>query len=100
PGSRPRRKGAPTSSPSCPRRLKAGACRFLPRPPALPPPPPLRRAHTAPRVLVSPTTDRAQLHAALDGLRARGGTALCDAIATSLEAAGLDPAGVSTTPSP
>ena len=54
---------------------------------------------TAPRVLVSPTTDRAQLHQALDGLRARGGTALGDAIATSLEAAGLDPSGASTTPS-
>ncbi len=55
---------------------------------------------TAPRVLVSPTTDRAQLHQALDGLRARGGTALGDAIATSLEAAGLDPSGVTTAPSP
>jgi Ca-activated chloride channel family protein len=54
---------------------------------------------TAPRVLVSPTTDRAQLHQALDGLRARGGTALGDAISTSLEAAGLDPSGLSTNPS-
>ena len=46
---------------------------------------------TAPRVLVPPTTDRTQLHAALDDLGARGGTSLGDAIATSLEAAGLDP---------
>jgi Ca-activated chloride channel homolog len=46
---------------------------------------------TEPAVLVPPTTDRAALHAALSGLRARGGTALGDAIMTSLEAAGLDP---------
>ena len=53
---------------------------------------------TAPRVLVSPTTDRAQLHTAINDLRARGGTALGDAIATSLEAAGLDPNAVATNP--
>src|SRR5216117_198271 len=46
---------------------------------------------TAPRIVVEPTTDRAALHAAIDNLRARGGTALGDAIASSLEAAGLDP---------
>jgi len=54
---------------------------------------------TAPRILVSPTTDRAQLHAAINDLQAHGGTALGDAIATSLEAAGLDPASASTGPS-
>jgi Ca-activated chloride channel family protein len=52
---------------------------------------------TAPRVLVEATTDRAAVHAAIDGLAARGGTALGDAIAASLEAAGLDP-GTPTTP--
>jgi Ca-activated chloride channel homolog len=46
---------------------------------------------TAPRTVVEPTTDRAKLHAALDDLQAKGGTALGDAIITSLEAAGLDP---------
>jgi len=46
---------------------------------------------TEPAILVPPTTDRAALHAALTGLRARGGTALGDAITTSLQAAGLDP---------
>ena len=46
---------------------------------------------TTPRTVVQPTTDRAQLHAALNDLRAKGGTALGDAIITSLEAAGLDP---------
>jgi Ca-activated chloride channel homolog len=53
---------------------------------------------TAPRVVVEPTTDRAALHAALNNLRAQGGTALGDAITTSLEAAGLDPASVATGP--
>lgn len=46
---------------------------------------------TAPRIVVDPTTDRTKLHAALDDLQPRGGTALGDAIATSLEAAGLHP---------
>jgi Ca-activated chloride channel family protein len=54
---------------------------------------------TAPRVLVEPTTDRAQLRTALGSLQARGGTALGDAITTSLEAAGLRP-GVSVSPTP
>lgn len=44
---------------------------------------------TAPRVLVAPTTDRAAIHTALDSLVADGGTALGDAIVTSLDAAGL-----------
>ncbi|HEY3164876.1 MAG TPA: VWA domain-containing protein [Candidatus Limnocylindrales bacterium] len=48
---------------------------------------------TAPRVVVAPTTDRAALHEGIANLRARGGTALGDAIETSLEAAGLDPLG-------
>jgi Ca-activated chloride channel family protein len=59
---------------------------------------------TAPRIVVEPTTDRAALHQALNNLRAVGGTSLGDAIATSLEAAGLDPSSVasgrSATPSP
>jgi Ca-activated chloride channel family protein len=50
---------------------------------------------TAPRVVVAPTTDRTVLHEGIAKLRARGGTALGDAIATSLEAAGLDPQGAS-----
>ena len=48
---------------------------------------------TAPRVVVAPTTDRTALHQGIANLRARGGTALGDAIETSLEAAGLDPEG-------
>src|SRR3954468_1047626 len=49
---------------------------------------------TAPRVVVSPTTDRAAVHQGIADLRASGGTALGDAITTSLEAAGLDPAAL------
>jgi Ca-activated chloride channel family protein len=45
---------------------------------------------TGPRVVVPPTTDRAAVHDALDSLVADGGTALGDAIAVSLEAAGVD----------
>ncbi len=57
---------------------------------------------TAPETLVQPTTDRAALHAALDNLRAHGGTALGDAIIESLQAAGLDPdaATANAVPSP
>jgi Ca-activated chloride channel family protein len=44
---------------------------------------------TGPRIAVTPTTDRAAVHAALESLVANGGTALGDAIAASLEAAGL-----------
>jgi Ca-activated chloride channel family protein len=58
---------------------------------------------TAPRIVVQPTTDRAAVHQGIADLRARGGTALGDAIATSLEAAGLDVAKLmndpTTTPS-
>jgi Ca-activated chloride channel family protein len=39
---------------------------------------------TAAQVAVPPTADRAEIHAALDALRAEGGTALGDAIGTSL----------------
>jgi Ca-activated chloride channel family protein len=53
---------------------------------------------TAPRVLVEPTIDRAVLHQALNNLTAVGGTSLGDAIATSLEAAGLDPSSASSGP--
>ena len=56
---------------------------------------------TAPRVLVSPTTDRLVIHNALDSLVADGGTALGDAIATSLDAAGLTGGtGDAVTPAP
>jgi Ca-activated chloride channel homolog len=55
---------------------------------------------TAPRTVVAPTTDRAAVHQGIANLQARGGTALGDAIATSLEAAGLDTSGApATTPS-
>jgi Ca-activated chloride channel homolog len=55
---------------------------------------------TAPRIVVQPTTDRAVLHQGINNLRAVGGTALGDAITTSLEAAGLDPSSVSSTATP
>lgn len=56
---------------------------------------------TAPRVDLSPTTDRVALHRALDSLVADGGTALGDAIVTSLDAAGTAPAAPPTAvPSP
>ena len=42
---------------------------------------------TAANVMVTPTTDRAEILAALDGLQAEGGTALGDAIALSLDVA-------------
>ena len=54
---------------------------------------------TAPRIVVDPTTDRAVLHEALNNLKAQGGTALGDAITTSLDAAGLDPSCTSAAPS-
>jgi len=53
---------------------------------------------TAPRIVVQPTTDRAAVHQGIADLRARGGTALGDAIATSLEAAGLDVAKLMNNP--
>jgi Ca-activated chloride channel family protein len=65
---------------------------------------------TEARLVVPPTTDRGQVRAALDSLRADGGTALGDAITLALDAAGLvggtagQPAvalpGGSPTPSP
>ena len=56
---------------------------------------------TAPRVDLSPTTDRVALHRALDSLVADGGTALGDAIVTSLDAAGTAAAAPPTAvPSP
>ena len=54
---------------------------------------------TEARIEVAPTTNRAELHAAIDGLRADGGTALGDAIALSLEAAGVG-ASASEQPAP
>jgi Ca-activated chloride channel family protein len=53
---------------------------------------------TAPRVVVAATADRAAVHQGIDNLQARGGTALGDAITTSLEAAGLDPTGLAGNP--
>ena len=44
---------------------------------------------TSARVVTTPTTDRVAVHAAIDGLQAKGGTALGDAIVLSLESAGL-----------
>lgn len=56
---------------------------------------------TAPRVVVSPTTDRVAIHQALDSLVAVGGTALGDAISVSLDAADVaTAAGPTATPSP
>jgi Ca-activated chloride channel family protein len=53
------------------------------------------------RIIVEPTTDRAQLRNALDQLTAGGGTALGDAVVLSLQAAGLDVTAVpSATPQP
>ena len=48
---------------------------------------------TEARIAVTPTTDRGEIHAAIDDLRANGGTAMGDAIALSLDAAGLDGTG-------
>jgi Ca-activated chloride channel homolog len=56
---------------------------------------------TEARLVVAPTTDRAEIHDALDALRADGGTALGDAIALSLEASGATaPADPGTSPEP
>ncbi|HEU4571972.1 MAG TPA: VWA domain-containing protein, partial [Candidatus Limnocylindrales bacterium] len=54
-------------------------------------------------VVVAPTTDRTAIHDGLDSLRAGGGTAIGDAIITSLQAAGLEQAtqpGATPSPSP
>src|SRR5262245_47963077 len=56
---------------------------------------------TEARIEVTPTTDRREIHAAIDNLRANGGTAMGDAIALSLDAAGLDGTGTgAVTPDP
>lgn len=61
---------------------------------------------TEARLVVAPTTDRGPLLAALQGLRADGGTALGDAIALSVDAADLaegttgHPAAAPSSPSP
>jgi Ca-activated chloride channel family protein len=55
---------------------------------------------TEARLLVAPTLDRAELHDALDGLVADGGTAMGDAIALSLDAAGLGEDAAAGTPDP
>src|SRR5215211_483070 len=55
---------------------------------------------TEARTLVMPTTDRAEIHAALDALQADGGTALGDAISLSLRNAGLDPTDPRATDEP
>jgi Ca-activated chloride channel homolog len=48
---------------------------------------------TGARVVLPPTTDRVAVQQALDALRADGGTALGDAIALSLDAAGVGQSG-------
>jgi Ca-activated chloride channel family protein len=61
---------------------------------------------TEARLVVAPTADRGQLRAALNSLRADGGTALGDAIALSVDAADLaagttgHPAAAPSSPSP
>jgi Ca-activated chloride channel homolog len=57
---------------------------------------------TSAQVAVRPTTDRAEIHAALDSLVADGGTALGDAIGTSTDMARevIDTAGAAGGPSP
>jgi Ca-activated chloride channel homolog len=57
---------------------------------------------TAAQVAVTPTTDRARIHAALEALEANGGTALGDAIGTSVEMARdvIDTAAVDTSGPP
>ncbi len=61
---------------------------------------------SAPNTLVSPTTDRAELTAAIDGLKARDGTAMGDAlmqvldIAEQIQADGAAQAGAANPPNP
>jgi Ca-activated chloride channel family protein len=56
---------------------------------------------TEARIATTPTTDRGAIHTAIDNLVANGGTAMGDAIALSLQAAGLDASGSGgTTPQP
>ena len=52
------------------------------------------------RLVVQPTTDRAEIHEALASLQADGGTALGDAIALSLEASGIEQAQATASPDP
>ena len=52
------------------------------------------------RLVVEPTTDRAEIHEALASLQADGGTAMGDAIALSLEASGIEQAQASASPDP
>jgi Ca-activated chloride channel family protein len=52
---------------------------------------------TEARIATTPTTDRGAIHTAIDNLVANGGTAMGDAIAMSLQAAGLDTSGTSGT---
>jgi Ca-activated chloride channel homolog len=56
---------------------------------------------TEARIAITPTTDRAEIHSAIDNLSANGGTAMGDAINLSLEAAGVNGTGSgSATPQP
>lgn len=55
---------------------------------------------TRARIDVAPTTDRAQIRAAIAGLTADGGTALGDAINLTLEAAGVAAGQTGATPTP
>ena len=52
------------------------------------------------RLVVEPTTDRAQVREALASLQADGGTAMGDAIALSLEASGIEQAQAAASPDP
>jgi Ca-activated chloride channel family protein len=52
------------------------------------------------RVVVQPTTDRAEIREAIATLRADGGTAMGDAIALSLEASGIEQAQAAASPDP
>jgi Ca-activated chloride channel homolog len=52
------------------------------------------------RLVVQPTTDRAEIHEALASLQADGGTAMGDAIALSLEASGIEQAQATASPDP
>jgi len=51
---------------------------------------------TEARIALPPTTDRAEVHQAIDNLVANGGTAMGDAIELSLQAAGVTPSGNGT----
>lgn len=55
---------------------------------------------TGPRVLAAPTTDRSSVLAAIDGLRAGGGTATGDAITLALNAIATLPPAADGKPSP